>query len=123
MATAVGRGSMAGPASRASSGRTAGSRRSSPRALILAGFLLPTLLGGADHGGLAIGYVGEPPPDLRNAISSAGQAFEIEVSIEPLADVSAAEAALGEGRVEAAIVPPAAGQGAGSAGELLVRDR
>jgi ABC-2 type transport system permease protein len=92
-------------------------------ALILAGFLLPSLFGGGGDDGLTVGYVGQPPSDVRTAITLAGTAFDTEVSIEPLADVSAAEAAVREARVEAAIVPPDAGSGGGTAGELLVRDR
>jgi ABC-2 type transport system permease protein len=90
--------------------------------LVAGAFFLPTLLGGDDDA-LRLGYVGEPPQELRGAFAAVGSQFRNEVVIEPQPDLAAGEAALSGDQIEGLIVPPEVRPGPEGAGEFVVRDR
>jgi ABC-2 type transport system permease protein len=90
--------------------------------LVVGAFFVPTLLGGDDEA-LRLGYVGEPPQELRTAFTAAGSQLGTDVVIESQADLAAGEAAVNEERIEGLIVPPEVSPGPAGAGEFVVKDR
>ncbi len=86
--------------------------------LLVAGFVLPSLILGDQATRLAI--VEPAPPALKIALASAADAYDANLDISNLADRAAAEAALTDGSIDAALAVPA---DLSAPGELLVLEQ
>lgn len=74
--------------------------------LLGAGFVLPALFL-TDPGAIRLALVGEIPPGLDLALNASASAFDAELATSSLRDRAAAEAALRDGTLDAALeVPP-----------------
>ena len=84
--------------------------------LMLVGFIIPALLvGNATNTKLAV--VGESPAGLEEWLTLTADAYDLEVVLSTVPDRQAAEAALHDGSIDAALEVPA---DLSSAGELIV---
>jgi ABC-2 type transport system permease protein len=90
--------------------------------LVVGAFFLPTLFDD-DEAALRLGYVGNPPQELRTAFSAAGSQLGTEVVIEPQPDLATGELAVNDERIEGLIVPPEISPGPTGAGEFVVKER
>jgi ABC-2 type transport system permease protein len=91
--------------------------------LVLAAFFLPTLFGGGDSDAIELGYVGEPPQELRTAFAAVGDALGTEVVIEGFPDLAIGQAEVSEDHIAGLIVPPEISPGPDGAGEFVVKER
>lgn len=74
--------------------------------LLVAGFVLPTVfLGNPDA--LKLALVGAPPPGLQPALEAAATAYDTDLAISSIADRAAAEAAVRDKTIDAALDIPA----------------
>lgn len=87
--------------------------------LLAAGFLLPALFLG-NQNTVKLGLVGEPPAALRTALDAVAKQYDATLDISVLADRSAAEKAVEEKTIDAALAVPA---DLSTPGELIVRER
>jgi ABC-2 type transport system permease protein len=87
-------------------------------AFILAGLFLPTILGGPDRAD-KVGIVGTPPAGFEVALAATAEATDADIATEPVADVTAGEARLRDGSLDALLVVPADG----SAPSYVVKER
>jgi ABC-2 type transport system permease protein len=84
--------------------------------LMLVGFIVPALLvGNATRTALAV--VGDSPPGLEESLTLTAEAYDVELALSAVSDRAAAEAALHDGSIDAALEVPA---DLSSAGELIV---
>ncbi|HEU0245193.1 MAG TPA: ABC transporter permease, partial [Candidatus Limnocylindrales bacterium] len=84
--------------------------------LMLVGFIVPSMLvGNATRTSLAL--VGDAPAGLEASITATAAAYELQLSLSAVADRAAAEAALHDGSIDAALDVPA---DLSTAGELIV---
>jgi ABC-2 type transport system permease protein len=84
--------------------------------LMLVGFIVPSMLvGNATRTSLAL--VGDAPAGLEASIPATAAAYELQLSLSAVADRAAAEAALHDGSIDAALDVPA---DLSTAGELIV---
>jgi ABC-2 type transport system permease protein len=74
--------------------------------LIGAGFVIPVLVAG-DEQPTRLGIVGEAPAGLELALTSSADAFDVDLELRPVTDRAAAEAALTDGSLDAALAVPA----------------
>jgi len=89
---------------------------------VIAGLFVPGLLG-PDGGAAKLGYVGDPPAELRDALMAAARPLDVAVELTGYPDLAAGEAALEAETISGLIVPPDVAGGAQGAGELVVRER
>jgi ABC-2 type transport system permease protein len=75
-------------------------------ALILAGVIVPGLIGGPGGGASKVATVGTPPAGFSQSLTGIATQARINVITETVADVAAAEARLNEGTLDAALVFP-----------------
>ena len=83
--------------------------------LLAAGFILPALLTGSDTQHLAV--VEPAPPGLVEALGSAAATYDVTLDVSTLPDRAAAEAAVRDDKVGAALVVP---QDLSGPGQLIV---
>ena len=89
-------------------------------ALILAGILVPGIVGGGDGQRTGtVGVVGTPAAGFGENLTVAARQSQISVSVVPVPDQAAAEARVGAGSIDVAIDFPANG----SSPSVVVKDR
>jgi ABC-2 type transport system permease protein len=84
--------------------------------LMLVGFIVPALLVG-NATGTSLAVVGDSPPGLEESLTLTAEAYDVELALSAVSDRAAAEAALHDGSIDAALEVPA---DLSSAGELIV---
>ena len=87
--------------------------------LLIAGFVLPSILLGEDEP-TRLALVGDTPPQLGSMIQGAGDAYELEIVVSSVPDRDAAMAGLDGETIDAALLVPA---DLSSPGELLVAEQ
>jgi ABC-2 type transport system permease protein len=87
-------------------------------ALILAGTLVPAIVGGADRPA-RLGLVGSPPAGFAAAFQSAASATQLEVNAEAVPDLATGETGVRNGSLDALLVIPEDG----SAPTYIVKER
>jgi ABC-2 type transport system permease protein len=85
--------------------------------LLAAGFILPALVLGDDA--TELGLVEPAPPALQGALLLSAGRYDLDLEIVPVADRAAAEAAVAEGALDAALAVPA---DLTSPGDLIVHE-
>jgi len=86
---------------------------------LIAGILLPKILGGEDQAH-KLGVVGTPPAGFEQALTATAGQAQLKVNVEPVADVATGEARLEEGTLDGLLVAPTA---AGGSPEFVVKKR
>jgi ABC-2 type transport system permease protein len=87
--------------------------------LLLAGFILPTILLGDDEP-TRLALVGDTPAGLEQVLTTAAEPYELELAISHLSDRVAAETGLVNKAIDAALILPA---DLSTPGELLVAEQ
>ncbi len=72
--------------------------------LILAGILLPAILGGGGPNGSRLGLVGTPPTGFATTLEATAAQAQLLVNAEGVADVATAESRLRDGTLDAALI-------------------
>jgi ABC-2 type transport system permease protein len=75
-------------------------------ALILAGVIVPGLVGAPGGGASKVATVGTPPAGFNQSLTGVATQARVNVTTETVPDVAAAEARLNEGTLDAALVFP-----------------
>jgi ABC-2 type transport system permease protein len=86
---------------------------------ILAGILLPKLIGGEDQAH-KLGVVGTPPAGFEQALTATAAQAQLKVNVESLPDVATGESRLKEGTLDGMLVVPTAPSGSA---EFVVKQR
>jgi ABC-2 type transport system permease protein len=89
--------------------------------IILAGVLIPGLIGAADGGLRAgdVGVVGTPPARFEANLAAVADQSRMKITLKPMPDLAAAEAAIKDDTLDAALEFPAGG----GSPNLVVEDR